>query len=132
MNFIIKLSKSQNSVTGQHYNAIFVIIYRFTKYTHFISFREEYDSEQLRYILMNRLIRYHKILKELISDKDKLFTSKYWQTFVSMLRVKFRLFKVYHSRIDEQTKRTNQTLKQYLYYYINYYQDNWIKLLSMI
>ena len=108
-----------------------MIIDHFTKYMHFISFREEYDSEQLRYIFMNWLIRYHEILKELTSDKNKLFTLKYWQTFVSMLKVRLCLFTTYHSRTDEQTERINQTLKQYLRHYINYHQDNWVKLLSM-
>ena len=131
LNFIIKLSKSQNLITDQHYNTILVIINRFTKYTHFISFRKEYDSKQLKYIIMNRLIRYHEILKRLTSDKNKFFTLKYWQIFVSMFKARFCLFITYHSRTNEQTKQINQTLKQYLRHYINYHQDNWIKLLSM-
>ena len=77
MNFIIKLLKSQNFVTDQHYDAILMIINRFTKYTHIISFCENYEAEQLKYVILNRLIQYHKILKELTSDKNKLFTFKY-------------------------------------------------------
>ena len=37
----------------------------------------------------------------------------------------------YHSEGDGQTKCMNQTLKQYLYIYYNYQQDNWSKLLSL-
>ena len=111
LNFIIKLLKSQNFITDQHYNAILMIIDHFTKYAHFILFREEYDSKQLKYIIMNRLIRYHEILKELTNDKNKLFISKYWQTSVSMLKIRLRFFTVYHLRIDEQTERINQILK---------------------
>ena len=48
-----------------------------------------------------------------------------------MLRARFRFFTTYHSRTDEQTERINQTLKQYLRYYVNYHQDNWVELLSM-
>ena len=132
LNFIIKLSKSQDSVTDQHYNAIFMIIDRFTKYTHLISFCEEYNSKQLKYIILNRLIRYHEIFKKLTSDKNKLFTSKYWKIFVSMLEARLRFFTAYHSRTDEQTERINQTLKQYLRHYVNYHQDSWVELLSMI
>ena len=47
------------------------------KYTHLISFYENYKAKQLKYISLNRLIRYHKILKGLTSYKDKLFTFKY-------------------------------------------------------
>ena len=38
----------------------------------------------------------------------------------------------YHPKGDEQTKWMNQTLKQYLYVYCNYQQDNWSKLLSLV
>ena len=132
LNFIIKLSKSQNFVIDQHYDAIFIIIDRFTKYTHLILFCEEYDSKQLKYIILNRLIKYHEILKKLTSDRNKFFISKYWQIFISILKARFYFFTAYYSQTNEQTKQINQTLKQYLHHYVNYHQDNWIKLLSMI
>ena len=37
----------------------------------------------------------------------------------------------YHSQTDGQAKRLNQTAKQYLRYYLNYEQDNWVSLLSL-
>ena len=37
----------------------------------------------------------------------------------------------YHPESDGQTKYMNQTLKQYLYIYCNYQQDNWSELLSL-
>jgi len=38
----------------------------------------------------------------------------------------------YHPEGDGQTKRTNQTLKQYLHIYCNYQQDNWSELLPLV
>jgi len=38
----------------------------------------------------------------------------------------------YHPEGDGQTECMNQTLKQYLYIYYNYQQDNWSKLLSLM
>jgi len=38
----------------------------------------------------------------------------------------------YYPKGDEQTKHTNQTLKQYLSVYCNYQQDNWSELLSLV
>jgi len=37
----------------------------------------------------------------------------------------------YYPEGDGQTKNTNQTLKQYLYVYCNYQQDNWSELLPL-
>jgi hypothetical protein len=77
MNFIIKLSKSTNLATEERYNLILVMIDKLIKYLYIIACKEKFTAEQLRYIVLNRLIRYHNIFKELINDRDKLFTSNY-------------------------------------------------------
>jgi len=77
MNFIIKLFKSTNLATEDKYDSILIIINKLIKYAHIIACREKFTAEQLRYIVLNRLIKYHNILKELINDRDKLFTSNY-------------------------------------------------------
>ena len=58
MNFIIKLSKSKNSTNEKAYDAILVMIDRLIKYCHIIFFKETYNVEQLKYIVMDKLIRY--------------------------------------------------------------------------
>ncbi len=77
MNFIIKLSKSTNSTIEDKYNSILVMIDKLIKYSHIIACKEKFIAKQLKYIVLNRLIRYHNILKGLINDRDKLFTSNY-------------------------------------------------------
>ena len=77
MNFIIKLPKSKNLMNEETYDAIFVMIDRLIKYCHIIFFKKIYNVEQLKYIVLNRLIRYQKISKRFINDKDKLFTFNY-------------------------------------------------------
>jgi hypothetical protein len=53
------------------------MIDKLIKYSHIIACKEKFIAKQLEYIVLNRLIRYHNIFKELTSDKDKLFTSNY-------------------------------------------------------
>ena len=77
MNFIIKLSKSADSVTEELYDNILMMVDRLIKYNHLISFNEKYSANQLKFIVLNKLIRYYDILKEITSDRDKLFTSNY-------------------------------------------------------
>jgi hypothetical protein len=97
MNFIIKLPKSTNSATGDRYDSILIMIDKLIKYSHIIACREKFTAEQLEYIVLNRLIRYHDILKELTSDRGKLFTSNYWRTLISMLGTRLRMSTAYHS-----------------------------------
>ena len=77
MNFIIKLPKSTNLAIKKRYNSILVMIDKLIKYLYIIACKEKFIAKQLRYIVLNRLIKYHNISKELISDRDKLFTSNY-------------------------------------------------------
>ena len=131
MNFIIKLPKSKDATMKEEYNAILVIVDWLMKYFHIVVFKEKYTAEQLKHIVMNRLIRYHRIPKKITSDRDKLFTSNYWKTLIPLLETKLRMSTAYHSEINEQTERMNQSLEQYLRHYINTAQNNWVSLLSM-
>ncbi len=72
------------------------MIDKLIKYSHIIACREKFIAKQLEYIVLNRLIRYHNILKELTSDKDKLFTSNYWKTLLPMLGTRLRMFIAYY------------------------------------
>ena len=77
MNFIIKLSLSMNFILKKNYDAILIMIDRLTKYSHIIFFKKKYIAEQLKYIVLNKLIKYHELSKKIISDKDKLFIFNY-------------------------------------------------------
>ena len=59
-----------------------------------------------------------------MSNRDKLFTSKFWNTWTRQLGTKIKLLTTYLSQTDGQTKQTNQTLEQYLRHYINFKQND--------
>jgi hypothetical protein len=46
--------------------------------------------------------------------------------------VKINLSTAYHPQIDEKTERVNQILEQYLYYSVNYQQNNWMDFVSLV
>jgi len=71
------LFKLTNLAIKDKYNLILVIINKFIKYLYIIACKEKFIIKQLEYIVLNRLIQYYNILKELTSDKDKFFTSNY-------------------------------------------------------
>jgi len=77
MNFITKLSMSKNSTWEVKFNSILTIVDRLIKYIMFISFKEITTASVLMYIILQELINNHKLSKKFITDKDKLFTSKF-------------------------------------------------------
>ena len=47
------------------------------------------------------------------------------------MKIKRKLFIAFHSQTDEQIEHQNNIMKQYFKTYVNFQQDNWVKLLLM-
>ncbi len=77
MNFITKLPTSKNPAWGVKFNSILTIVNRLTKYTMFISFKETATAPVLTYTILQELVSNHGLSKEFITNRDKLFTSKF-------------------------------------------------------
>jgi len=71
------LFKLINLAIKDRYNSILVIINKLIKYLYIIAYKEKFIAKQLKYIILNRFIRYYNIFKKLTNNKDKLFTSNY-------------------------------------------------------
>jgi hypothetical protein len=108
-----------------------VIVDRLTKYSYFIPFVKDGNTLQFVYMFIRNIVANYRIPRELISDRDKLFTSHFWQALTARLGVRYRLSTAFHPQTDGQTERTNQTLEQYLRCYVNYPQNDWVQLLPL-
>ena len=114
------------------YDAILIIVDRLIKMMHYILVTKTINAKDLVEILIKDLVRMHELLESIVIDRDFVFTSKYWFSLCYALKIKEKLFIAFHSQIDDQTKRQNSTMKQYLRAYINFEQNDWIQLLFMI
>ena len=131
MDFITKLPKSKDPVTGITYDAIMVIVDRFTKYLITVPFKETHTAEQLGHLLLDRLVRDHGVPITIITDRDKLFMSNYWKTISAVMGTKPKMSTAYHPQTDGQTEQANQVLKMYLWHYVNHTHSNWVQLLPV-
>ena len=129
MNFIVKLSKFKKSTTEFEYDLIMIVVNRFTKRTYFISFYEKIKAEKVVYLFKQHIIANHKISTKIISDRNTKFKSKFWQTLIALKKIKTKISTTEYSQMNDQTEKLNQIMKQYLKCYVNYQQNNWVKLL---
>jgi hypothetical protein len=81
---------------GVIYNSILVIIDRLTKFGYMILYKESSTTEDLVYIFLRIVVSVHGISIEIISDRDKLFTSKFWQILIALLGIKRKLSIVFY------------------------------------
>lgn len=77
IDFITKLPISEDPSTRIHYDSILIIINRLTKFSYFLPFNKQTDSEQLAYIFMRNIISIHGMPNEIISDRGSTLDSKF-------------------------------------------------------
>ncbi|SLM35309.1 reverse transcriptase domain protein [Lasallia pustulata] len=97
----------------------------------FVPYLEGSSAEELAYAFYKYVVANHGLPTQIISDRDKLVVSKFWQSLMDLMGVQHKLSTAYHPQTDGQTERLNQTLEQYLRNYMNYQQDNWVELLPV-
>lgn len=129
--FIVKLPASREPMTGVAYDAIWVIVERTTRYGYFVPYKESSNTKELAYAFNRIIVAQHGLPEEIITDRDKLFTSKFWTTLMAQMGAHHKLSTAFHPQTDGITERLNQTLEQYLRCYVNQQQDNWVELLPM-
>ena len=130
MNFIIKLSKFKKLIMKFRYNLIIIVVNRFIKKVYFILFHEKIRAMKVAYLFEQHIIANHEVSAEIISDKDIWFKLKFWQILTTLKKIKIKMSTTKYSQINEQIEWFNQIVKQYLKCYVNYQQNNWVKLLS--
>jgi hypothetical protein len=82
LDFIVKLSPLKEIFIGVTYDFILIVTDRLTKYAYFILCKKDLTAEELVYTFNRNIITNYEILEEIISNKDKLFTSNFWKSLI--------------------------------------------------
>jgi hypothetical protein len=126
MDFITDLPLSKDC------DELWVIINRFTKMAHFIPLKKEQKmAEHLVKIFAYKIWRFHSILIDIISDHDSQFMFTKWKQFRGILGLQPQMSTSFHPQTDGQTERINEMIEVYLWSFINYEMDNWVRLLPI-
>ena len=72
MNFVVRLP-----VTGRKYDSVWVVVDRLTKLDHFLPVRTDYSLDKLVELYINKIVRLHRILVSIISNRDPRFTLRF-------------------------------------------------------
>jgi hypothetical protein len=94
--FIIKLPELKKLINNAQHDFILVITDRLTKFGYFLPYRESSIAEELVYIFLRKIVTNHEFLKKIISDRNKLFTSKFWQVLTAKIRTRIKLSTIFH------------------------------------
>ena len=91
MDFITKLPRTARGV-----DAIWVIVDRLTKSTHFLAISERSSAKKLAEIYVRMVVARHGVATSIVSDRDVHFTSRLWKKFHEELGTRLHFSTVYH------------------------------------
>lgn len=76
---IISLDFVEGLPTSDRYNAILVVVDKFSKYGQFIPIHHPYTAMHIARLFMDNIYKLHGFSKAIISDRDPIFTSTLWK-----------------------------------------------------
>ena len=89
------------------------------------------DAPGLAEIIINVVVRHYSLLDLIVTNQGLLFISKFWLLLYYFLGIKRKLSTTFHLQTDDQTKRQNSTMEAYLRAFVNFKQNDWVRLLLM-
>jgi transposase InsO family protein len=88
-------------------NCIMVVVDKFTRYAHFIPLRHPFTAARVATAYLDHVFKLHGLPKVMISDRDPIFTSKFWQALFTQLGSELHMSSAYHPETDGQSERVN-------------------------
>jgi hypothetical protein len=86
--------------TARGYNSIWVIVDCLTKSAHFIPISTIYQVQQYAELYMSHIVRYHGIMKTIISDRGSIFVACFWEQLHDCLGTHLIWSIAYHPQTD--------------------------------
>ncbi|TYH01444.1 hypothetical protein ES288_A09G058800v1 [Gossypium darwinii] len=113
-------------------DAIWVVVDRLTKSTHFILVRSDYSLDKLVELYISDIVRLHGVPLPIVSDRDPRFTLRFWKKLQDALGTKLHFNTAFHPQIDGQSEWIIQILEDMLRCCILEFEGTWEQYLRLI
>lgn len=101
MDFITDLPKIEGKTV------VMVVVDRLTKYAHFSPLPPNFNAVKVVEVFLKDVIKFHGTPSTIVSDRDKIFTSKFWRGIDKLSGTKLLYSSAYHPQTDGQTEVVN-------------------------
>jgi len=121
MDFIEGLPQSDR------HNAILVVVDKFSKYGHFIPVAHPFAAAQIAQAFFSQVYKLRGLPKAIITDRDRVFTSNFWQQLFRLSDTKLLMSSSYHPQTDGRNERLKQCLETFLRCLVHSCPKKWSK-----
>lgn len=77
-------------------SVILIVIDRLSKFAHFIPLGHPYIAHSVAHVFFDEVVRLHGIPSSIVSDRDPVFTSTFWQELFRLSGVELHLSSAFH------------------------------------
>uniref|UniRef100_A0AAV1UUP0 Integrase catalytic domain-containing protein n=1 Tax=Peronospora matthiolae TaxID=2874970 RepID=A0AAV1UUP0_9STRA len=111
-------------------NGILVSVDRFTEMIHLVGVSESITAHGCARVSIDTIFRLHGLPRELVSDRDPLFTAEFWQSLWRSLETRLTMLTSDYPETDGHTERVNRVLEEILRGYVHSF-TSWSEFLPM-
>ena len=111
-------------------DAILVVCNRLSKIMHFVATTEGTSVEGLARLFRDNVWKLYRLPESVVSDRGPQFAAELTKELNQILGIEMRLSTAFHPQTDGQMERMNQELEQYLRFFVDYQQKDWLEWLA--
>ncbi|MCH91593.1 Ty3/gypsy retrotransposon protein, partial [Trifolium medium] len=109
----------------QSHTAILVVVDRLSKAAHFGSLPTHFTAVKVADLFAKMICKLHGMPRSMVSDRDPILLSQFWQELFKLSGTKLRMSTAYHPQSDSQTEIVNKVLQQYLRCFVHDKPTQW-------
>nr|GEY27471.1 Ty3/gypsy retrotransposon protein [Tanacetum cinerariifolium] len=117
---------------SQRFTVAMVMVDRLSKYAYFIPLRHPFTTATIAREFVSNIVKLHGMPATVVSDRDKVFISSFWQNLFKSQGTTLCMSSSYHPQIDGQTEVVNRTLEQYLRCFASDKPKKWVEWLPWV
>ena len=113
-------------------SVILTMVDRFSKYCYFIPLAHPYTAKSVAQVFFAKIVRLHGVPQSMVSDRDPIFTSIFWQGLMCLTGAKMHMTTTFHPQVDGQTEATNKVITMYLHCFTGGRPRQWLRWLPWV
>jgi len=111
-------------------DVILVVCNRLSKMVHFMAIMEEMSVGGLARLFRDNVWKLHGLPESIVLDRGPQFAAELTKELNKMLGIERRLLTAFHLQTDRQMEQINQELEQYLRFFVDHRQKDWLEWLA--